>query len=238
VNARFDIQIGGAYPPVASVGIVLRDRLDDPVPGKYTICYVNAFQTQEQEANYWRGEHPDLLLKDSSGEYVSDPDWRGEYLLDTSTPARRKGIATIVDGWTGDCARRGFQAIEFDNLDSWTRSGDRLSPADNVALATLLVAHPHANGLAAAQHNAADLGTAGKDEAKMDFAIAEECQRYGECTTYLSAYGNHVVEVEYTDNPRSAYVTACAAQGRKISVALRDREVVPAGEKGYHYEVC
>ena len=238
VNARFDFQIGGAYPPLPSVGIVVRDRRDGPVSGKYTICYVNGFQTQADAATFWSESHPDLLLKGSGGKPIADPGWPDENLLDTSTPARRKGIATVVNGWIDDCAQQGFAAIDLDNLDSWTRSGRRLSAADNVALAKLLTAHAHSKGLAVAQHNAPDLGSTGKDVAKFDFALAEECQLYGECNAYTGPYGKHVIDIEYTDNPRSAYRTACAALGRTISVILRDRDVVPVGQDGYHYEAC
>jgi hypothetical protein len=238
INGQFDYQIGGAYPPRSSVAIVDRDRGASPVPGKYNICYVNAFQTQPDEAAFWTGSHSDLLLRTANGKYLADPDWPGEYLLDTSSAAKRTGLAAILNGWIDGCASKGFQAIEPDNLDSWTRSKHLLNQADNVALATLLARHAHAKGLAIAQKNTTELGRTGKTSVKFDFAIAEECQVYRECDSYLGPYGNHVIEIEYTDNPRGAYLRACAAQGQKISVIMRDRDVVAKGERGYHYEWC
>jgi glycosyl hydrolase family 114 len=238
VNGQFDYQIGGPYTPLPAVAIVDRDRSAAPVPGKYNICYVNAFQTQPGEAGFWTGSHSDLLLKNSKGKYVIDPDWPDEYILDTSTAAKRAGIAGIVNGWLDGCARAGFQAIEPDNLDSWTRSKNLLTKADNVALATLLATHAHGLGLAIAQKNTSDLGSTGKTRVGFDFAIAEECQVYRECGDYLTPYGKNVIEIEYTDNPRSAYTAACAAQGKTISVILRDRDVVPKGESAYRYEAC
>jgi Glycoside-hydrolase family GH114 len=238
VNGQFDYQIGGAYTPLASVAIVDRDRGDSPVSGKYNICYVNAFQTQPDEASFWTGSHSDLLLKNSKGKYISDPDWPGEYILDTSTAAKRTGIATIENGWIDGCASKGFQAIEPDNLDSWTRSKNLLTQANNVAMATLLASHAHSDSLAIAQKNTSDLGSTGKTTVKFDFAIAEECQEYTECDSYTGPYGNNVIEIEYTDNPRSAYTTACANQGKNISVILRDRDVVPKGDSAHHYEYC
>jgi hypothetical protein len=208
------------------------------VTGKYNICYLNAFQTQPGEANFWTGSHSDLLLKNSKGRYVTDPGWPGEYLLNTSTLAKRTAIAGIVNGWIDGCAHQHFQAIEPDNLDSWTRSKKLLSKANNVALATLLASHAHKDGLAIAQKNTTELGSTGKTKIKFDFAIAEECQVYDECGSYTGPYGNRVIEIEYTDNARSAYTTACAARGSKISVILRDRGVVAKGKKGYHYEYC
>ena len=137
VNGRFDYQIGGAYTPATSVRTVIRDRGEKPVRGRYTICYVNAFQTQPGEAAYWKREHPTLLLR-KGGKLVSDPDWPGEYLLHTSTAARRQAGAAVEGRWIDGCAAAGFDAVEPDNLDSWTRSKGRLSKADNVALAQLL----------------------------------------------------------------------------------------------------
>src|SRR4051812_7225277 len=75
VNGQFDYQIGGAYTPASSVTIVDRDRSAAAAPGKYSICYVNAFQTQPGEAGFWTGSHSDLLLKNSKGKPVIDPDW-------------------------------------------------------------------------------------------------------------------------------------------------------------------
>ena len=46
------------------------------------------------------------------------------------------------------------------------------------------------------------------------------------------------MEIEYTDNPRSAWTKACAARGSRISVVLRDRDVVAEGRPGYTYQEC
>ncbi|OII12232.1 hypothetical protein BIU97_04390 [Curtobacterium sp. MCBA15_009] len=240
VNGQFDYQIGGAYTPSSTVSIVDRDRSAAPVAGRYNICYVNAFQTQPDELSFWHTEHPDLILKNSNGSEVIDPDWPDERILDISTAAKRSSIASIVGGWIDACGTSGFQAVEPDNLDSWTRDGvgNKLTKANAIAYGTLLAARAHAAGLAIAQKNTTDLGSAGKDTAKFDFAIAEECQVNTECADYTSVYGNNVIEIEYTDNGKTAYGTACAAQGRNISVILRDRDVVPKGNSRYHYESC
>lgn len=238
--ARFDYQLGGPYTPAPGTGIVDRDRTERPVPGVYSICYVNAFQTQPGDAR-WAGRDRDLVLRDASGAPVRDPDW-DEDLLDTSTAAKRERIAAIVGGWIDECARKGFQAVEPDNLDSWTRSGAGghrlLTEQDNLRLAALLARRAHDRGLAIAQKNAAELGARGRDTAGFDFAIAEECQPYGECGAYTRVYGDRVIEIEYTDGPRSAFTAACAARGSRVSVLLRDRDVVPKGAAGYHSEHC
>ena len=124
-----------------------RPTAPSPVSGKYNICYVN--DVPDPAGGGGRGgrrNHPDLLLKKAHGSYVGDPDWPGEILLDTSTAAKRSGIAAIEDGWIDGCAAKGFKAIEPDNLDSYTRSGGRLTKAENVALAALLASRAHGDG--------------------------------------------------------------------------------------------
>jgi Glycoside-hydrolase family GH114 len=238
IHGRFDYQIGGAYRPRSDVRIVDRDRMSTPAKGVYSICYVNAFQTQPEEDAWWKRVHPDLLLRNSAGHTVGDPGWPGEILLDTSTSAKRAALITVLGSWMDGCARKGFRAVEPDNLDSWTRSGGRLTKADNLAMAVLIVRRGHADGLAVAQKNTTELGSAGRRTAHFDFAIAEECQVYAECGDYTKWYGHRVIEIEYTDNGRAYFTKACKARGTKISIILRDRDVVPKGDKAYRYQVC
>lgn len=237
--AAFDYQLGGPYRPTDAVRIVERDRTSEPVPGKYNICYVNAFQTQPEQADWWRRKHPNLLVR-KAGRAVQDPDWPGEYLLDTSTAATRAALLKIVGPWLDGCARKGFDAVEPDNLDSWTRRGasGALTRAGNVSFARLLVHRAHSSGLAIAQKNTPQLKGTGRSSIGFDFAVAEECEVYGECGRYTAAYGRSVIEIEYTDNGRAAYARACRAHSGEHSIILRDRDVVPKGIAGYAYSAC
>lgn len=241
-GAVVDYQIGGAYPPAADVGVVVRDRSELPVDGVYSVCYLNAFQAQSDEASAWSGQHADLVLRGPGGDAVEDTEW-DEPLLDTSSDAKRSRLAAIVDGWLADCADRGFRAVEPDNLDSWTRSRGRLTRADAVAYAKLLADRAHARGLAVAQKNAAELTDEEIRRIGFDYAVAEDCQLYSwergsECDRYLAAYGDRVIEIEYSDGGTRAFETACRLRGDRISVLLRDRDVVPRGERGYVNRSC
>ncbi|MEU5286770.1 endo alpha-1,4 polygalactosaminidase [Streptomyces sp. NPDC020755] len=232
-DVTFDYQIGGAYAPPAGVGAVSRDRGDEPAEGLYNVCYVNAFQTQPDALDRWEKDNPDLLLRDGDGDLVNDEEW-GEALLDTSTAEKRTRLADIVGGWVDGCAKSGFQAVEPDNLDSYERSKGLLTRAHNAAFAKLLADRAHAAGLAIGQKNTTDLleqrGAIG-----FDFAVAEECGRYGECEDYASAYGDRVFVVEYTEDD---YAKACASVGAKVSVVRRDLDVRPAGRPGYVFRTC
>ncbi|KAL0069680.1 hypothetical protein AAF712_003338 [Marasmius tenuissimus] len=171
-NGKFDYQIGGVYTPASDVAVVTRDRTASPVSGKYNICYVNAFQTQPGEQVFLANTSPDLrpfplsqalrttLFSSVAPTVTTSPTPTGtdEFLLDTSTDAKRQAIATIVNGWMSDCASKGFNAIEADNLDTFTRSANLLTKANNLAYAKLLADHAHSLNLAFGQKNAGRVG--------------------------------------------------------------------------------
>lgn len=230
-----DYQLGGAYPPAANVKIVTRDRTDASAKGVYSICYVNAFQTQPGRLGWWKKKHPKLLLRDTKGRLVRDPNWPDEVLLDIRTAKKRDALAAINQTWFKRCQRDGFQAIEPDNLDTWTRSHKLIKKSHTIRYATRLVRAAHRNKLAIAQKNAPELSRRGIG---FDFAVAEECEVYRECTKYTKVYGSRLIEIEYTDNGRSAFTRACAARRGAASILLRDRDVVRRGSKGYAYATC
>jgi hypothetical protein len=156
------------------------------------------------------------------GKPVTDEAW-GEWLLDVRTPAKRTALARIVGRWTQGCADDGFDAVEYDNLDSFTRSHHLLTRRQAVAYAALLVDRAHAAGLEAGQKNLAgfDGTTIG-----YDFAVAEECGRYRECDAYTKVYGDQVLAIEYR---RKDFRWTCRHVGDELPVVLRDRDLTPEG---------
>ncbi|WP_269745551.1 endo alpha-1,4 polygalactosaminidase [Thermobifida cellulosilytica] len=238
VGARFDYQLGGAYDPGEGVAVVVRDSTAQPARGRYSVCYVNGFQTQPQERDRWLRDHPDLLLRDGSGEVLVDPAWPDEMLLDTSTPQRRTRVVEAVAGTVEECAAKGFDAVEFDNLDSYTRSGGALTAEDNAETARRYVDLAHGLGLAAAQKNTAELAEVGRTEIGFDFAIVEECARYAECAQYTRVYGDRVLDVEYADGPAPSFEEVCADADTPASTVLRDRELLPADAAGHVRDHC
>lgn len=241
-GAVFDYQLGGAYPPDSDVEVVSRDRAAKPARGAYNVCYVNAFQTQPGDAiDWWREHHPQLLLRDGSGEekgegkgdLVIDEDW-DEPLLDLSTPAKRTALLRVVGPWIDGCADDGFDAVEFDNLDSYERSDELLTPEDAAAFARLLTRRAHADGLAAGQKNTAAL-LPQRARIGFDFAVVEECARYGECAPFATAYHDRVFDIEYRAQD---FTRGCARWKDRLSVTLRDLDVLPADEKGHVNRHC
>jgi len=215
----WDYQLGGDRAVPDGVGIVVRDRTSEPL-GVYDVCYVNGFQTQPGAKRFWRDRWRLVLKK--GGEPVVDGAW-GEWLLDIGTPARRRALARIVGRWTARCAEDGFEAVEFDNLDSFTRSHGLLTARDARRYAARLVSRAHAEGLAAAQKNRAGWDGTGVG---YDFAIAEECAQWRECGAYVDVYGERVLAVEYR---RRAFRRACRNWSGTISVVRRDPALAADG---------
>ncbi|MCZ4500067.1 MAG: hypothetical protein JWQ74_2622 [Marmoricola sp.] len=220
LGTDFDYQLGGNRPVPAGVGIVERDRSARPLPGRYNICYINGFQTQSDELRFWK-KHPHLILR-RHGRPVIDEGW-GEQLLDTRTSAKRARLAAIEGHWITGCKAHGYDAVEFDNLDSFSRSHGLISRKDNQKMAKLLVDRSHRAGLAAGQKNWAEWNgrTVG-----YDFAIAEECGRYDECGEYVSHYGDRVLVIEYREVD---FKKTCQAWGDRLAVVLRDVDLSPTG---------
>jgi hypothetical protein len=227
-----DYQLGGAYPPPAGVGIVVRDRTARPAEDAYSICYVNAFQTQPGELDEWPEER---LLRAPDGTVVRDPDWPDEAIVDTRDAA---ATAAIVTPWIRGCAADGFDAVEFDNLDTYTRTDGVLSLDDNLAVARLLVRAAHDAGLAAGQKNASEDARRLRAEAGFDFAVAEECVAYDECGAHAAVYGEHVVVIEYTDNLPVPFAELCGRSDIPASIVLRDRDLTTPGDPSYVFDTC
>jgi hypothetical protein len=237
LDGPFSYQLGGAYRPPAGTKIVTRDRKEPPARGRYSICYVNAFQTQPGELGWWQKHHRSLLLR-RRGRAVRDPGWPGEVLLDTSTARRRAAIARVIGRWIDGCARKGFDAVEPDNLDSWTRSKGRLTKSGNRRLARRLVARAHARGLAIGQKNAAEMSASGR-RLGFDFAVAESCEVYRECDVYTEAYGGNVLEVEYVDEGGAEnFDAACRARGASVSINYRDRDLTTPADDSHVDRTC
>lgn len=233
-GAVADYQLGGGYSPPAGVTVVVRDSTDRPEPGLFSICYVNGFQTQPGDA--WPTA---LLLRDPQGEPLADPGWPDEFLLDISTPKARAANLERLRPMLAACSEKGFAAVEFDNLDSYSRSGGRLNPDDALAFAALLVGEATRLGLPAGQKNAAELGTRGRDEAGFAFAVTEGCHRWNECAAFTRVYGpDQVLGIEYADDLRGPFDAACADPDRPGSLVLRDRMLSRAGSDGHVFDLC
>lgn len=231
-HAGFDYQLGGAGPVPGGVKVVARQWSAAPSAGRYSICYVNAFQTEAEadDPDGPRGWPAAVVRLD-----LEDPDWPGEHPIDLTTAAKRDLAVAHVQRRLATCATAGFAAVEFDNLDAYQRyAAAGFRKADTITYARRLANAAHARGLAVGQKNTVELlGDA--RSIGFDFAVAEECGTYGECGRYTATYGGRVYDIEYTDAGLRA---ACTAIGTTASVVRRDLGLSPAGAAGHRYATC
>lgn len=232
VGQGFDYQLGEAYITPSLVAVIARDSTEEPDPEVYSICYVNGFQTQPGDSALWLEQHPELVLRDDAGRPVADPNWPDEYLLDTTTPENRAQLADLIGEIIDGCARSGFDAVEFDNLDTYARSDGRITIEDNIALAAEYTRIAHELRLAVGQKNSAEDSERLREEVGFDFAVSEECAAYSECHLYTSVYGALVFDIEYDGQH---LLTACAAIP---TVVLRDRLLVAPSSNKYNFGQC
>ena len=223
VGAGFDYQLGGDAPLPEGVTIVARDWEGGTPPGggTYSICYVNAFQSQ-----------PGVDWPDEVVSEFEDPEWPGEFVIDLSSDTSRSTALQRARQMIETCAAKGFDAVEFDNLDTFTRfDGLPFGEDEAVLYAAALVKAAHETGLAAGQKNTVELLGAGIG---FDFAVAEQCGEYNECAAFVAAY-DLVFDIEYTD---SGLAFACASLGDRASVVRRDLDLATPDDPAYVYATC
>ena len=109
------------------------------------------------------------------------------------------------------CARKGFDAVEPDNIAGWeNKTGFALTAADQLRFNRWIAAQVHRRGMAVALKN--DPQQATQLVGNFDFAIVEECFQYEECGRFkpFVEAGKAVFEAEY-ELPTSKF---CARRER------------------------
>jgi endo-alpha-1,4-polygalactosaminidase (GH114 family) len=193
-------------PPYLAVGMIEVDGFDTPAStvaalhhslrGRGVVCYIDAGTWEN-----WRpdaGEFPQSLLgRDDSG-------WPGERWLDiASYPG---ALARIMRARTAMCKSKGFNAVDFDNVDGYANNtGFRLTAADQLRYDVFLANTAHRLGLAVALKN--DLSQIPVLIRYFNFAVDEQCFQYAECTTKqnggfgldeFTRAGKAVFDIEYS----------------------------------------
>jgi len=157
--------------------------------GTRAICYISVGSYED-----WRpdtGQFPaEVLGKDYEG-------WSGEKWLDIR---RIDLLAPIMLRRLDECAAKGFDAVEPDNMEIFNNdTGFPLTYADQLRYALWLAEESHRRSLAIGQKNAPDQV---KELVEVfDFAITEDAFYYGwaeEMLPYIQA-GKPVFAAEYTD---------------------------------------
>jgi len=170
--------------------------------GRHVVCYVNA--------GAWERFRPDKDEFSASVLGRNLDGWPGERWLDI----RRIGaLRPIMKARIAKCARKGFDAVEPDNVDGYqNKSGFPLTGSDQLRYNRWFANQAHRAGLSVALKN--DLGQVKALVGNFDFAIVEECFQYRECgraVPFIEA-GKAVLEVEYKLD-RSEFCTKAGSLG-------------------------
>lgn len=176
--------------------------------GRRVICYVDVGTWENWRAD--RRSFPPSLLGNGNG-------WPGERWLDIRQLDR---LAPLMRARLSICRRKGFDAVEPDNLDGYANeTGFPLTSEDQLKYNRRIARIAHELGLSIALKN--DLDQVDELRSEFDFAINEECFQYRECGKLrpFTKHGKAVLEVEYS-LPRAAF---CPEARRLRFSAMRKR---------------
>ena len=155
--------------------------------GRRAVCYVNA--------GAWEDWRPDADAFPSSVLGKPLDGWPGERWLDIR---RIDILGPLMEARLDMCERKGFDGVEFDNVNGRTNdSGFPLTDDDQVDYNLWLADAAHVRGLAVGLKNTLDLVDA--LEPHFDFAILEQCFQYRECgqAAAFRESGKPVLDIEY-----------------------------------------
>lgn len=159
--------------------------------GRKAICYISAGSWEE-----WRPDADRFPGRALGRVYDGYPD---ERWLDIR---RIRALAPVLRARIAMCARKGFDAVEPDNINGWeNRTGFPLSGADQLRFNRWLARQVHRAGLSVALKN--DGPQAKRLVRHFDFAVVESCFTYDECGPYRAFIraGKAVFATEYEIGP-------------------------------------
>jgi hypothetical protein len=155
---------------------------------RHVVCYINA--------GAWENWRPDASRYPSAVKGSKLDGWPGERWLDIR---RIEVIGPILIDRLDQCQAKGFDGVEFDNVDGQSNdTGFPLSADDQLTFDRWLAARAHERGLAVGLKNTLELGA--QLEPSFDFAILEQCFQYHECRLvqpFIDA-DKSVIDVEYS----------------------------------------
>ncbi|KAI9088810.1 glycoside hydrolase superfamily [Phlyctochytrium arcticum] len=170
---------------------------------KTVICYFSAGSYED-----WRPDRAgfprSIIGKGLDG-------WPGEYWLDIrgiTVPGNQ--LASILSARLDMAKTKGCDAVEPDNVDAYINSsGFPLSGIDQITFNSWLADAAHARNLSIGLKN--DVDQIGSLVSKFDWALNEECVRYGECAKLapFKAANKAVFGVEYS-TAKGGFDAACA----------------------------
>ncbi|MCC3266355.1 endo alpha-1,4 polygalactosaminidase [Arthrobacter gengyunqii] len=182
--------------------------------GRRSICYLSVGSWEDFRGD--AGLFPEAVL----GNTLDG--WPDERWLDIR---RMDVLLPIMAARMDTCAAKGFDAVEPDNVDGYVNeTGFPLTADDQLAYNRAVAELAHARGLSVGLKNDVDQIPELVDD--FDFAVNEECFRYGECEAYkpFADEGKAVLHVEYQGS-----LDFCAESRRiGLSSMLKPLDLGPA----------
>ena len=179
--------------------------------GRKVICYLDVGSWESYRPD--KGEFPRSVI---GRRYAGFPD---ERWLDIAHFHR---FEKPLKQRFSMCARKGFDAVEPDNLAGWEKenhTGFKITKADQLRFNRWVARQVHGRGMSVALKN--DGRQADKLINAFDFAIVEQCFQYHECGYYRPFIrdGKAVFEAEYEQEPNKYCKTARAIEFSSIHKA-------------------
>ena len=213
---RFDVQFAAPLRLDRPVEILDLDAVDtrpetitaQKAKGRHLVCYVSAGTFED-----WRPDR-DSFPKKLIGKPVDG--WPGERWLDIR---RIDLLRPLMRARVRLCAEKGFDAVEFDNVDGFSNdTGFGLRAANQLRYNRMLADEAKKAGLAVGLKN--DLEQVAALVPRFDFALNESCFTLGECRLlkpFIDAK-KPVYVIEY-ENGRATMDRHCA-EAEKLGVQL------------------
>lgn len=183
--------------------------------GVKVICYV--------DVGTWERWRPDAGRFPRSVIGRRDGPWPGERWLDIRKLRR---LAPIMRSRFEMCRRKGFDAIEPDNIDGYTnRTGFRITYADQLRYNRWLARQAHRIGLSIGLKN--DPGQVVDLVGYYDWALTEDCFAQGWCYKLepFVERNKAVFSAEYTDTGMTLQELCARARKLGFSAILKHRDL-------------
>ncbi len=194
-GASWQVQFSGPVDTSVEAEVFDIDGADSPASlvkelhakGARVVCYLSAGSWED-----WRTD-AEAFPESVKGRELDG--WPGERWLDIR---RLDVLLPIMDQRIAACRAKGFDAVDPDNMDSYTnQTGFPLTAADQLAYNKAIAGLAHQHGMGVGLKN--DPDQVSDLVPHFDFAIVEQCVAYGECaawTPFVTA-GKAVLHVEY-----------------------------------------
>jgi len=184
--------------------------------GHKVICYISVGSWED-----WRPDADQFPASVLGNDYEG---WRGERWLDIR---QLDLLAPIMRARLNQCASKGFDGVEPDNMDGFTNdTGFPLTYQDQLDYNSWLAQEAHARGLSIGLKNNGE--QAGDLLPHFDWALTEDCfaQEWCDAVAPFVTAGKAVFAAEYTDEFRAAqFLDQICPQATALgfSVILKNR---------------